>query len=149
VPHIKDIVDNEFCIVDKKNYFESLPKEKKEKIVETYIKSCVAVINSKLKGNIKMDNVNHPPHYNNSKAHCECKRRIECIDITRHFNFNLGNAIKYIWRCDLKEESIEQLKKAIWYLNDEIARREEERRIEREKYNGSILTSDGSLHNET
>jgi len=72
----------------------------------------------------KGDPINHPEHYNSSKAHCECGRKIECIDITRHLNFDLGNAIKYIWRCDLKGEPIEQLKKALWYLNDEIKKRE-------------------------
>jgi len=70
------------------------------------------------------DPVNHPAHYNNSDATCECGRRIECIDVTRHYAFNIGNAIKYLWRCDLKGNSIEDLKKAIWYINDEIQKRE-------------------------
>lgn len=52
------------------------------------------------------DMVNHPPHY---KGH---PSGIECIDITRHMGFNLGNAMKYIWRCDLKKDAIEDLKKA-------------------------------------
>jgi len=69
------------------------------------------------------DNVNHPPHYNNSPAKCECGRRIECIDITRHHSFNVGNAIKYLWRCDHKGASIEDLRKAIWYIQDEIKER--------------------------
>ena len=38
--------------------------------------------------------------------------------------FNLGNAIKYIWRADLKNDAIEDLKKAVWYLQDEIKKRE-------------------------
>lgn len=63
-----------------------------------------------------MDNVNHPSHYNNIP--------IECIDVVRHFNFNRGNAIKYIWRAGNKDpnKEIEDLEKAIWYLNDEIKR---------------------------
>lgn len=65
------------------------------------------------------DNVNHPSHYNNSPAHCECGRRIECIDITRHMNFNIGNAFKYLWRYQEKEGVI-SLKKAIWYIQDQI-----------------------------
>jgi hypothetical protein len=65
------------------------------------------------------DNVNNPKHYNNSPAHCECGRRIECIDVTRHMNFNLGNAVKYIWRYQDKN-GIEDLKKAQWYINDAI-----------------------------
>ena len=55
---------------------------------------------------------------------------IECIDITRHRNFNIGNAIKYLWRAGLKEDKdrklidkqVEDLNKAVWYLVDEIHR---------------------------
>jgi hypothetical protein len=68
---------------------------------------------------MKTDNVNNPPHYNNSPTHRECGRRIECIDITRYMNFDLGNAVKYIWRYQDKN-GIEDLKKARWYLNDAI-----------------------------
>lgn len=64
----------------------------------------------------KLDLVNHPPHY---KAH---PSGIECIEITRHMNFNCGNAMKYIWRADHKGANIQDLEKAIWYLNDEIKR---------------------------
>jgi len=63
------------------------------------------------------DMINHPPHYNSGKAHCECGRKIECIDITRHMNFNLGNSLKYIWRSEYKNGT-EDIKKAIWYLTD-------------------------------
>ena len=63
------------------------------------------------------DAVNHPKHYT------EHPSGIECIQITRHMNFNLGNAMKYIWRADLKN-GLEDLKKAIWYINDEIQKRE-------------------------
>lgn len=62
------------------------------------------------------DTINHPTHYNIHPS------GIECIEITRHMNFNLGNAIKYIWRVNEKGDSIENLHKAIWYLNDEITR---------------------------
>lgn len=65
------------------------------------------------------DPVDHPPHYT---AH---PSGIECIQITEHMNFNLGNATKYIWRADLKHDAIEDLKKARWYLEREIARRED------------------------
>lgn len=64
-----------------------------------------------------MDAVNHPDHYN---AH---PSGVECIQITRHMGFNLGNAMKYIWRADLKDNAIEDLEKAAWYLADEIAKR--------------------------
>ena len=39
-------------------------------------------------------------------------------------NFNLGNVVKYVWRSGLKDARLEDLKKARWYLNDEIARLE-------------------------
>lgn len=71
----------------------------------------------------KVDNVNHPPHYNSSEARCTCGRQIECIDVTRHLSFNIGNAMKYLWRCDLKGASLEDLKKAAWYIHDEINNR--------------------------
>ncbi len=63
------------------------------------------------------DLVNNPPHY---KSH---PSGIECIEITEHMNFCLGNATKYIWRADLKQDAIEDLKKAIWYIEREIQRR--------------------------
>jgi hypothetical protein len=65
----------------------------------------------------KPDNVNNPKHYT------EHPSKIECITITEHMNFCLGNAMKYIWRADLKGGT-EDLEKAIWYLEREIARRE-------------------------
>lgn len=63
------------------------------------------------------DSVSHPKHYNSSQAQCDCGRKIECIDVTRHMNFNLGNALKYIWRSEHKNGT-EDIRKAIWYLND-------------------------------
>ena len=66
------------------------------------------------------DSVNKPKHYT---AH---PSGIECIQITEHMGFNLGNAVKYIWRCDLKKDAIEDLKKAIWYINREINKREKD-----------------------
>lgn len=62
------------------------------------------------------DMVNHPPHYT---AH---PSGVECIQITEHMSFCLGNAVKYIWRADLKNGT-EDLEKAKWYLEREIARR--------------------------
>lgn len=64
------------------------------------------------------DNVNHPKHYT---AH---PSGVECIDITEHLNFCLGNAIKYIWRVDEKGDALENLRKAKWYLEREIHKRE-------------------------
>jgi len=62
------------------------------------------------------DPVNHPKHYT---AHVS---GVECIQITRHMGFNLGNVMKYIWRADLKNGT-EDLEKAAWYLLDEIQKR--------------------------
>lgn len=64
------------------------------------------------------DSVNHPQHYT---AH---PSGVECITITEWMNFNLGNAMKYIWRANDKGATIEDLKKARWYLDREIARLE-------------------------
>jgi Protein of unknwon function (DUF3310) len=64
------------------------------------------------------DMVNKPKHYTSDPS------GVECIDITRHRNYNIGNAIKYLWRAGLKNEDkhIEDLKKAIFYINNEIDR---------------------------
>lgn len=69
--------------------------------------------------NKEHDPVNHPEHYTSHPS------GIECIEITRHMNFNLGNAMKYIWRAGIKSGSsdIVDLEKAIWYIQDEINRR--------------------------
>ena len=63
------------------------------------------------------DPVNHPKHYT------EHPSGVECIRITEHMNFCLGYAVKYIWRADLKHDAIEDLEKAIWYLQRELTKR--------------------------
>ena len=68
------------------------------------------------------DKVNSPKHYTSHPS------GVECINITEHYNFCVGNAIKYLWRQGLKEENgyeavdkqIEDCKKAIWYINRHI-----------------------------
>lgn len=67
---------------------------------------------------VERDLVNHPPHYTSHPS------GIECIQITEHMNFCCGNAVKYIWRADDKGNDLEDLKKARWYIDREIARRE-------------------------
>lgn len=62
------------------------------------------------------DPVNHPKHYTNHPS------GVEAIEITEHFNFNKGNAIKYIWRSADKGKEVEDLRKARWYVDREIAR---------------------------
>ena len=65
------------------------------------------------------DAIDRPMHYT---AH---PSGVECITIVEHFNFNLGNAVKYIWRAGLKSvDMIEDLEKASWYLRREIVRLE-------------------------
>jgi Protein of unknwon function (DUF3310) len=68
------------------------------------------------------DMVNHPPHYTSHPS------GVECIDIVRHMNFNLGNVVKYVWRSGLKGDgvTIQDLEKAAWYLHDEIEMRKRE-----------------------
>lgn len=68
------------------------------------------------------DPVDHPKHYTARPS------GVECIQITEHMGFNLGNTIKYIWRADLKADAVEDLKKARWYLDREIAKRETAKR---------------------
>lgn len=62
--------------------------------------------------------VEHPDYYNKHPS------GVECIEIVRHCNFNIGNVIKYVWRAGLKDDNktIQDLKKALFYLQDEIKR---------------------------
>lgn len=62
------------------------------------------------------DNVNQPSHY------CSHPSGVECIEITRHHDFAIGNAIKYLWRAGLKDSAneIQDLEKASWYIQDKI-----------------------------
>lgn len=89
------------CVYDKDTTLECLLEDKKSLSVEN-------------------DAINHPSHYTQGK--------IECINYIedKNFNYHLGNAIKYITRAGLKDPSktIEDLKKAVWYINREIARRQ-------------------------
>jgi len=67
----------------------------------------------------KHDPVNHPSHYTSHKS------GVEAITICEHENFCVGNAIKYLFRVGKKGDAIEDLKKARWYIDREIARLEE------------------------
>jgi len=66
---------------------------------------------------VTSDLINHPPHYTSHPS------GVECITITEHMGFNLGNALKYIWRADLKGNDLDDLRKAAWYVQREIERR--------------------------
>ncbi|MCI6532203.1 MAG: DUF3310 domain-containing protein [Bifidobacterium animalis] len=58
------------------------------------------------------DSVNHPSHY-------EANGPFECIELTEHYDFCMGNAIKYIWRHMSKGKPVEDLHKALWYIERE------------------------------
>lgn len=89
--------------------------------ISDYIKDNFVEYMNK-KENTIIDNVNHPQHYTSHPS------GIECIEITRHYCFSIGNAIKYLWRAGLKKDAsltdkqkeIEDLNKAIWYIKDRI-----------------------------
>ena len=66
------------------------------------------------------DPVSHPKHYTKHPS------GVECIQVTEHMGFCLGNAVKYIWRADLKNNAIEDLEKAVWYLERELVKRKKE-----------------------
>ncbi|NDD56088.1 DUF3310 domain-containing protein [bacterium] len=72
------------------------------------------------------DVVNHPKHYTSHPS------GIECIEITEHMNFCVGNAIKYLWRASLKGKEVEDLRKARWYIDREIARILNDKEMNRE-----------------
>ena len=62
------------------------------------------------------DPVNHPSHYTSHPS------GVECIQITEHMGFCLGNALKYIWRAGLKDDPVEDIEKAMWYLAKELTK---------------------------
>lgn len=71
---------------------------------------------------LQYERVNHPKHYNSHPS------GIECIDVIEHMTLNTGTAVKYLWRAGLKpgENTLYDLKKALWYVNREIERVEKE-----------------------
>ena len=62
------------------------------------------------------DPVHHPSHYTSHPS------GVECIEVTEHMNFCVGNAMKYLWRAGLKNDAIEDLEKAKWYVDRELQR---------------------------
>lgn len=97
---------------DKAKYDEPYPYETAEELNARF---------EKLNGDchssgVKFDLVDHPPHYTNHPS------GVECIEVTEHMNFCLGNAVKYLWRAGEKGNYVQDLQKAIWYINREIER---------------------------
>lgn len=92
-------------------------------------KHFIEVKHTRVKATIVEDNVNHPKWYTQHPS------GIECIEITRHYCFAIGNAIKYLWRAGLKvdnslsdrDKEIEDLNKAIWYIKDRIKQLENDK----------------------
>lgn len=117
---LRTVAGNDLSTITIKDYIEIVPTQRYFKEVPNPFQEAF----DELIANGKVDMVNEPPHYKNDKS------GVECIEITRHRNFNIGNAIKYLWRSGLKQDSdksikakeIEDLKKAIFYINDEIKR---------------------------
>lgn len=89
------------------------------------------------------DIVNHPSHYTDGK--------IEVIDFIedKHLNFHRGNAIKYISRAGKKnpEKEIEDLQKAVWYINREIQRLKRENDTQEQAVNAKNLTTETRAKN--
>lgn len=87
---------------------------------------------------MKGDPVNHPTHYTSHPS------GVECIQITEHMDFCLGNAVKYLWRAGLKgqgtEQPLEDLRKAVWYVQREIARREQQAETAKRAEHGIVGT---------
>ena len=128
--------DLDDCITDNQKVINHLWSNNYIEYFIKYNKDTNENVDSHKKGkcenidlNEKNDRVNHPSHYTWLKDLCG----IEVIDITRHMNFNLGNVIKYTLRAGHKSEEglsdkqkhIEDLKKALFYIKDEIKRLEE------------------------
>lgn len=114
--YIAVAIDDSECIIFNINdidKFEKIYRRTYDDVNET--SSCDNVNN-------KSDNVEHPFHYTSHPS------GIECITVARHFCFDIGNAIKYLWRAGLKKEQgmseiekeIEDCNKAIWYIKDYI-----------------------------
>ena len=77
----------------------------------------------------KKKTVNHPSHYTQGPVHDRCGEVVECITVTEGMNFNVGNAVKYLWRCAAKDNgqnAIQDLEKARWHITREIERRQYE-----------------------
>ena len=141
INELKNIVPGEYIIYKGEEFLEEFTfvKHKAYKVIskdqnkiiiqgencsETPLSFEYVVLNFDLLKEQVNDKVDHPSHYTWLKEKCG----IEVIDITRHLDFDKGNAIKYILRSGYKEEEgytsnqkeIEDIKKAIWYLNDKL-----------------------------
>ena len=100
-------------------YFKSMAQAQ-DQAIKQYLYARNAIMNHDDCPHSQIDNVEHPKHYTSHPS------GVEAITVCEHMNFNLGNAIKYVWRADLKNDTLEDLKKARWYLDREIQRIEKQ-----------------------
>lgn len=125
IKEIKKFIDGEFKKLIKPcgdNYHKLMEKVFQARFKIFYFMSKGAPHEVQEVEEKENDSVNHPSHYTSHPS------GIDCINITRHYCFSIGNAIKYLWRAGLKKETgledrekeIEDLRKAIWYINDRI-----------------------------
>jgi hypothetical protein len=91
---------------------------------KSFLRRAFNPVNSEVPEPVAGDNPRVPPEDPINPSHYrKHPSGIECIEITRHMSFNLGNAFKYIWRMNDKgQDPVEELKKAQWYIDDEIKR---------------------------
>lgn len=103
-------------------YWEEADTSTDRSCITDKVERNIETISEELNKTIKPEHrVNHPSYYQDPSG-------IECITVARYRDFNIGNALKYLWRAGLKteegitnkEKAIEDLKKAIFYINDEI-----------------------------
>ena len=110
------------------NHLEAPQGDKKLSQGETVCCSPPAkALNHQERNNMPNDEINHPAHYTAYEG-------VEVIQLTEQMNFNRGNAVKYIARAGLKsyDTEIQDLKKALWYIQREINRMEAKLRTEGE-----------------
>ena len=89
--------------------------------------------------------MNHDP-VQNPKHYCSHPSGVECIEVARILEFDIGNAFKYVWRAGSKLDTIEDLKKALFYLND-ASKLKKFRRIKgRVKKGVAILVLKANIH---
>lgn len=94
--------------LNKKGEWLTMTDEEYVKILEAKKKFMEHSIEERRKDHI------NPSHYKDHKS------GIECIQITEHMDFCIGNAVKYLWRAGKKDDNIQDLKKAIWYIERKI-----------------------------
>ena len=99
-----------------KGYVNSSPKGFTCPVCKERVPFDTNTVNHTCVREAKEDAVNHPAHYTSHPS------GIECIEITEHMNFCLGNAVKYLWRASLKGKQTEDLEKARFYIDREIER---------------------------